>query len=188
MNIVKLGNLLLPIEERPIDWNPIFYCDLDGVNANFASGVELAMGYDPGTFENRKEHGIKMGSIWKVIDNVYKIPYFWRDLPKMPDCDDLWGYINKYNPMILTAPAKNNPRCIPQKKEWCSQNLGVPEDRVICVPKERKKEWAISADGTRNLLIDDFEKNVIQWVESGGIGIIHTSAQSTIEVLKFLGF
>ena len=36
-------------------------------------------------------------------------------------------------------------------------------------------------------LIDDMERNIQQWKDKGGIGILHTSAADTIKQLKELG-
>ena len=37
------------------------------------------------------------------------------------------------------------------------------------------------------ILIDDMEKNIQQWRDNGGIGILHTSTADTIKQLKELG-
>jgi hypothetical protein len=36
-------------------------------------------------------------------------------------------------------------------------------------------------------LIDDRKDNIQQWIDSGGIGILHTSTASTIKQLEKLG-
>ena len=38
-----------------------------------------------------------------------------------------------------------------------------------------------------SILIDDRKQNIDHWIESGGIGILHTSAKDTIKQLKKLG-
>ena len=37
-----------------------------------------------------------------------------------------------------------------------------------------------------SVLIDDRQNNTDAWNEAGGIGIVHTSAKNTIEILKSL--
>jgi hypothetical protein len=37
-----------------------------------------------------------------------------------------------------------------------------------------------------SILVDDRQKNIDSWVENGGIGIVHTSAENTINELKKL--
>jgi hypothetical protein len=38
------------------------------------------------------------------------------------------------------------------------------------------------------VLIDDYPKNIKEWTAKGGIGILHTSASSTIRQLKRIGY
>jgi len=39
-----------------------------------------------------------------------------------------------------------------------------------------------------DILIDDREQNIQRWVEAGGIGILHTSAENTIRQLQKYGY
>ena len=40
----------------------------------------------------------------------------------------------------------------------------------------------------KNILIDDYIKNVREFTQAGGIGIHHTSTSQTLSELKKLGF
>ena len=67
----------------------------------------------------------------------------------------------------------------------CGSSMGVPRPDGFfgnCDP-ENKKNYA----NANSILIDDMQKNIDQWRAAGGIGILHTSAASTIEQLKKLG-
>ncbi len=46
----------------------------------------------------------------------------------------------------------------------------------------------MNRDGSSNLLIDDYIKNIKEWETAGGIGIIHTDTGKTLGELKKLGF
>ena len=43
-------------------------------------------------------------------------------------------------------------------------------------------------DKRPNILIDDHKGNIREWESAGGIGILHTSAASTINDFKKIGF
>ena len=53
-----------------------------------------------------------------------------------------------------------------------------------------QKHAMLSHKGRREpaVLIDDYPKNIREWQRKGGIGILHTSASSTISQLRKLGY
>jgi len=87
---------------------------------------------------------------------------YWSELEFMPDGKQLWDYIKKYTPYILTAPTFN-----PESKEG----------------KHVKAEYSRK----NRILIDDRAATIDDWRAKGGVGILHTSAADTIEQLKQLG-
>lgn len=117
-------------------------------------------------------------SFWEPI-NKAGLP-FWEDMPWTSDGKELWGYIKKYNPTILSAPSDEIESRV-GKIKWVAREL--PETKLILRKAEQKRVFA----NPESILIDDLEKNIQQWIESGGIGILHTSAENTINELKKLG-
>jgi 5'(3')-deoxyribonucleotidase len=110
---------------------------------------------------------------------------WWAHLPWMSDGQRLWNFIKKYDPLILTTPMKD-PASEEGKLIWVEYNLGIPRARVLF--SHKKYEYAMDGEN-QNILIDDFlNKNVIPYRDAGGNGIYHTSADSSIEELKKLGF
>jgi hypothetical protein len=98
----------------------------------------------------------------------------------MPDGHELWDYIEKYNPTLLSAPSREESSRI-GKRIWVKRNL--PGTKLLLKSAERKQEYA-----TPNaILIDDRKDNTDRWNAAGGIGIHHTSAAKTIEALEKLG-
>jgi uncharacterized protein YbaR (Trm112 family) len=77
--------------------------------------------------------------------------------------------------------------CKPEKIEWVRKHLGNVE-HVYLVPREEKQKFAVNKDGTPNLLIDDYEKNIKEWVARGGIGVRHINSMNTISQLRKLGY
>lgn len=144
---------------------PEVYVDMDGVLADFfGQWAKL----------DHKDH-------YKDIDNpeaklalVREHPDFWIKLPVLQNAGKLMGYIKKnfghYH--ICSSPLAGDPNCEPQKRAWVKKHLSsFPPDSVIIT--ENKAAYATQADGTPNILIDDFGKNVAAWEAAGGIAIKH---------------
>jgi len=111
---------------------------------------------------------------------------FWAKLPWMPNGKELWNFISKYNPHILTSPMQRGSEI--GKAFWIDENLRPLPDKVFM--SSEKYEWALNDAGKPNILIDDWSKNTVPWSNKGGIAIQHVNANTsaTISALKELGF
>jgi hypothetical protein len=170
--------LSLPLfeNEKEVKTNYTIYSDMDGVLSDFDKRfMEFSDGKLPSQYE--KEFGRE--KFWELIDGKVGVP-FWAGMSWMPDGKTLWSYIEKYNPIILSAPSRNQESRY-GKRIWKKRNM--PSTKMILAYADKKKEYADST----SILIDDREENIKQWNEAGGIGILHTSAASTISQLKKLG-
>ena len=159
---------------------PQIYCDMDQVLVNFMGGankVLAAQGLEP--FQHT-EKDLK----WEALS---KVPKFWANLEPMPDAMMLWRYIKSHNPYILSTPSKRMVSCKPEKIEWVRKHLGAVE-HIYLVPREDKRKFAVTNEGKPNLLIDDYEKNIKEWVSAGGIVIRHINSMNTISQLRKLGY
>ena len=67
------------------------------------------------------------------------------------------------------------------------QNISSRND-VYTVKRKDKKHFNTAHDGRPNVLIDDHIKNIEEWRVGGGLGVHHTSADSSIKQLKSIGF
>lgn len=141
---------------------------MDGVLVDFAKGYfDLTGKVLDGSHEGGPE-------FWEPINNAgYE---FWNNLDWMPDGKALWGHIEKYNPILLSAPSRKNESRV-AKFDWVKREL--PGVELILRSASKKREFA----GPNNILIDDRPSNIDGWVEDGGIGILHTSAAETIRIL-----
>ena len=157
---------------------PHIYCDMDGVLCDFIVQAKKATGVIF-TQDKSDEH-------WEVIK---KYRNFWSNMPWMPGGKQLWNYINKYKPHILSAYVEESfdPNCIPGKSHWARTKLGIAPGRINLVKRVQKQNYAKVA-GQPAILIDDYRKNTDQFTQKGGIGILHTSTPNTIKQLKKLGF
>lgn len=148
------------------------YCDMDGVLVDFEKGYLKLTGHQLDG-EHRNDT-----NFWDPINEAgYD---FWINLEWMKDGKELWNYIEKYKPELLSAPSRQNDSRI-AKHHWVDKELpGVP---LILRSAKHKKDFA----GPNNILIDDRVDNINGWVESGGVGILHTSTEKTISELKKFG-
>tara|TARA_Y100000310_G_scaffold123587_1_gene122347 strand:- start:7264 stop:7776 length:513 start_codon:yes stop_codon:yes gene_type:complete len=147
------------------------FCDMDGVITDFDKGYQDVSGNSTDGYEEK--YGAE--AFWKPInDGGVK---WWAELPWMPDGKKLWDFILPYKPTILSAPARGED-CPKGKEIWIKRELG---DIPFIFEKDKYK---YAQDN--HILIDDTKKKIDAWVEHGGIGILHTSADKTIEELRNL--
>ena len=148
------------------------FCDLDGVLVDFEAGFARNFGFP--------HNSVQEGVMWKYILSHER---HWHDLPMMPDAQLLWDFIKDMDPTICTGcPSSGYAHADAGKRHWCNEML-IPNPQVITC-RSKDKPLHMSAPG--DILIDDLEKNIARWNEAGGIGVLHTSAESTIEQLKVL--
>ena len=155
---------------------------MDGVLCDFKSQAEKVVGVSINKWMN-----LSKIDKWKPIVDKRD---FWSTLPWMTGGKQLWSYIKKYNPDILSAHVEEvrDPTCIPGKLLWAKRNLGLPNNRINLVRRFQKKDYAQTGYNSPAVLIDDYEKNASEFTRRGGIGIYHTSTSNTIRQLKKLGF
>lgn len=153
------------------------YVDMDGVLADFFGAWKKLVGKD-----------------WREItdldDALQKIrdkDDFWLNIPITSNANNLLSLIKqlkgKYN--ILSAPLPNDPNSEPHKREWIKKNLSsFPPSNVIIT--SNKAVHATQPDGTPNILIDDFGKNIAKWEAAGGVGFKHKDHkfERTVQNLK----
>lgn len=154
----KLGNATLP-------WH--VYCDLDGVLADFDTGVTKRTGRPPAGFDGSRRE------MWK---NLAAMGDFFSTLPMMDDGADLWSFLAPMRPTILTG-APSGDWAAPQKRRWCAERLCVPQDRVLIVNAQDKALFS----GPGAILVDDRLEHKERWEAHGGLFVHHTSAAASIE-------
>ena len=110
-------------------------------------------------------------------------------MPWNTGAKQLWSYIKKFQPHILSAYVEQttDPSCIPGKTKWVQRNLGIPRSRVNLVKRVEKQNYT-NYNGQPTVLIDDYEKNILQFKARGGIAILHKNTNDTIRQLKALGY
>lgn len=166
---------------------PHIYVDMDGVLCDFKALAEKVLHMNISDWIN--EPGNKFKTNKEKWQAILDYPRFWEKIPMMPGARDLWNFVRPYHPDILSAYVEHvyDPQCIPGKKAWIRNHLGIPNNRINLVMRKQKANFA-KYDGQPAILIDDYIKNTSEFRARGGIGITYTSAVNTIRQLKKLGF
>jgi nicotinamide mononucleotide adenylyltransferase len=147
------------------------YCDMDGVLVDFDKGYKDLTGTEASFSTDPKQ-------FWEPIQKAGAA--FWIKLKWMPDGKQLWNYIDKYNPELLSAPSRDESSKI-GKFVWVKRNM--PGTKLILRAAEQKQQFA----KPNAILIDDRADNIQRWKDAGGVGIHHTSTADTIKQLQDLG-
>ena len=150
------------------------FCDMDGVLVDFEKGYYELTGKHTSQFPKNDNE------FWKPLEEEGAL--FWATLPWMPDGPELWRYIKRYKPYILTAPSMD-PSSRVGKEAWCKMHINSQYKNLYFRPAKYKSDFA----GENKILIDDRDDTIASWNAKGGIGIHHTSATNTIKELKKLG-
>jgi len=157
----------------------VIYLDMDGVLANFeGKAIELF-----GTNWKTEVEADRWGK-FADYQNIYEI------LDPMPDALELYNGCceiigNKTQVQILTAlPNRARfDRAAQDKINWARRYID-PDIRVAFGPHAQDKQYHIRH--TNDVLVDDMIRNVEQWKARGGVGVLHTSAASTLDILQLL--
>jgi 5'(3')-deoxyribonucleotidase len=140
------------------------YVDMDGVLADFFGEWAKVMKVDHYSKIDDVDINVALQKIRDTND-------FWLKLPMLPQAKQLLGLIKKikgsYN--ICSSPLADDPNSEPHKREWIKKNLSFFPPKEIIITSNKPK-YATQSDGTPNILIDDFGKNVNEWEAAGGEG------------------
>jgi hypothetical protein len=172
--VKKLKEIYNQIQEE-LNPNPYtLYCDLDGVLCDFERRFEDLTGLPPKEYKDINGQD----EFWKAVDE--EGVGFWAGMPWMPDGEQLWKFIRPLKPTLLSSPSWDNSSRL-GKRLWVKRN--TPDTKLILAFRANKKQYSKE----NSILIDDLKATIDEWNAGGGIGILHTSATSTIEQLKELG-
>lgn len=159
---------------------PIVYLDMDGVLADMFGEVAKQEG---------APHWRKARKIKDRIDQVAKNPGFFEELPPLPNAGKLVkGVVQQAGGFsILSSPLMSRvEQSSEEKADWINRYLSkYPVESVLF--DHRKEKYARQADGTPNILIDDWESNIKLWEANGGIGILYKDQdyESALKKLRY---
>ena len=157
------------------------FLDLDGVLADFDRGVRGVTGRSP--------QQLKVSTMWR---NIHRADEFFANLPWTADGAALWDATRHLNPTILTG-LPHGDWAERQKRVWCARELGESVEVITCLSAHKSREAHrhitesehIASDATP-IIIDDRTRYQSLWEERGGVYIVHTAAQTSIEALALV--
>ena len=151
------------------------FIDMDGVLADFESGLSEVLG-----------HKVRLSDVADVYNDRKRevtSKHLFRRLKPLPDAWKLvdWALNSGIHTEILTAAGTvNRTIVIKDKIDWIEEYC---TDHWIIIPTFKGSQKAAFAH-SKAVLIDDRQRNIDTWVEAGGIGILHTTADETIKQLN----
>lgn len=148
------------------------YVDQDGVLANMEGYLQKLYG------DSWKEELERTN--WGDVAVSHQRMY--GELPVMDDAYILTNWLNHHCAWeVLTAIPKRAhfPHSVNDKRNWCHSNFGIDLKVNFGPYAQDKQYWCEPGD----ILIDDMEMNIMQWRNAGGFGILHISAEDTINRL-----
>jgi hypothetical protein len=176
---LKLTNIYKQLKEEETEPTQEYtvFCDMDGVLTDFEKRFTSLNPEKLSPAQYQTKYGIE--KFWSFIDEENGVK-FWVGMQWMKDGKELWEYIKKYNPTLLSAPSRNNESRL-GKRLWVKNNL--PGVKLILASASKKQNYS----GRNKILIDDRPDNIKQWRAQGGKGILHTNTQDTIKQLQAYG-
>lgn len=158
----------------------VIYLDMDGVLANFDKGIREMCGMEP-MGQDSKDDDI----MWA---RAKEAGHFYDKLEPLPGAIEMYNVLTKIPGVrveILTGIPKSRrglDTAGEDKTNWAHRYLS-PYLKVNIVYTEEKPKFVTGKDC---VLIDDLKKNIDNWEAMGGTGILHTSANETLNILKKL--
>lgn len=156
------------------------FVDVDGVLADYGAGITQIL-YEPYNDELFKTNKAYKKKIWNVVKQYSNQGgQLWLSLKVMPGAMELWNFLKPYNPEILTATGRSMAEFVKQQKQqWIQTHFGDAVAHIVTSGAD-KQQYA----QPNHILIDDRADNIAAWEAAGGIGIVFTNADDTIQQLK----
>ena len=160
------------------------YFDMDGVLVDFKRGQREILNIEVVDQEHKRE-----GDDDILFSAMREYDHFYYMLKPIGGSLELfWKVYNKYGDRcrILTGVPKESRGIInasSDKKAWVEKYLS----KDIIVNTVLRKEKVNHVKGKCSVLIDDFSKNIREWRDEGGTGILFITPEETEKELMRLG-
>ena len=151
------------------------FLDQDGVLADFESGLTKALGYKV-NLKDKKD-------VYDAEKRKLTAQRLFLNLEPLPDAWKLVDYCTNsgiHTEILTAAGTVNRTLVIKDKIDWIRRYV---HPHWIVIPTFKGSQKAAFAH-KKAVLIDDRQRNIDVWVEAGGIGILHETADETIKQLN----
>lgn len=153
------------------------YLDMDGVIVDWDGQFKkISNGVSANDYE--KTHGAT--GRFELSQNAS--PDFYATMQWLPDGKQLYNFVKQYDSEILShaeTSGGDDNRVVDGKRTWLKNN-NVDIKANLVPHREDKAKYA----NKNAILIDDREDNVKEFIDAGGIGVLHKNTEDTIQQLK----
>ena len=163
--------------------NMIYY-DMDGVMADFDRGVKELLGLEP---IDQGNHTAEQDDV--MFARMREVGHFYGKLEPIPGSIELFGEVfAKYGDRCrilsgIPKPSRGIDTAAEDKREWVRRLL--PEGVIVNTVLRVEKPKFVTCKN--DYLIDDFTKNIAEWENAGGTGVLCRDAVDLRARLKELG-
>lgn len=131
------------------------FLDMDGCVTNFAEAYKQAFDRDCFTDDS-----------FTVTQMCLTQPRFFRTIPVLEKGKELYNrLVKKYDVIFLTTPMADMEYCKADKLAWLKENIC---ENPTVIFSDSKSDYAHSE---KDILIDDYDKNLIEFSRKGGTAI-----------------
>ena len=158
------------------------YFDMDGVLADFDRGIIELCHMEPRD-QYAPQDPARDDAMWTAIKEV---GHYYDKLELMPGAKEMFDAVyGRYGDKceILTGipkPKRHIDTAAEDKIAWVRRLLS-DQVKIHTVFRQDKTDYCTGPDC---VLIDDYKINIDEWTAMGGTGILNTSAEHTLEILR----
>jgi len=196
VSIIKIYNIMsipnFKTYKNRNNQNFHIFLDMDGVICDFHRAfVNVDKNSEGIPFDSYiDKYGLH--NAWKLVSD--EGIEWWSEMDWIHDGKILWEHVKKYDPTMLSAPSRD--KLSGQGKIiWVNRELKLGIEEPILSPKPHRwdedsrlilnsQKYLFCKRYPNSILIDDTPKKINDWIKSGGIGILHKDAHSTIKELE----
>ncbi len=160
------------------------YFDMDGVLSDFARGVKELLHLEPLDQEHSTSETDEV-----LFAAMREYPHFYDALEPIPGSIEIFDEVYalyKDHCMILSGipkPRRGIDTAAEDKNTWVKRYL--PEGVIVhTVSRAEKKTFVHDRN---DILIDDYTKNIREWEEAGGTGILSRTSEELRSRLVEMG-
>jgi 5'(3')-deoxyribonucleotidase len=160
----------------------IIYLDIDDTLADTSKKVIEEFNVKSFSFHNKFLLIKNLHSIIKVWRNIKQNHQFWEDLPLKQDAQLIYEISRKITdeihiltalpPLFFPRNKKHFHLAAEAKRNWVHKHFpNIPKENIhVCYARE--KHLVIKGKPANYILVDDSRKNIKNWENAGGTGIL----------------